>query len=107
MFIDLKLINPALKGTNYLKQAIIYCYNDGDLLYNISTVYEMIAQDNFIKHIKGKNVLWSLESLIDAYEKSVSSGFLGSYFVYYDDSKNLTPKYLIELIVVHLWKTIR
>lgn len=107
IFLDLKLTDFSLKGLDYLKKSVFYCYKDEDLLFNISQVYETIAQDYFLKKIKPKNVLWSLESLIDVYEKNISEGFLSSFFVYYDDNKNLTPKYFIELIVFYLKKSVR
>jgi hypothetical protein len=66
----------------------------------------MVATDNTIYNVKPKNVLWSLESLINTYEKSVDNRFLSSFFIYYDETRNLTPKYFIELIVIYLKKNI-
>ena len=104
LLIDINLTDVSLKGLEYLKKAVFYCYNDENLLFNISQVYETIAHEYFYKKLKPKNILWSLESLIDAYQKSIDQRFLSSFFLHYDNSKNLTPKYLIELIVYQLKK---
>ena len=42
----------------------------------MSNVYELIAEKNSIKRITPKTVLWSLESLINTYKKSVDDKFL-------------------------------
>lgn len=102
LFYRLRLHIPSSRGVNYLKQAVIYCYSDETLFYNISQVYTKIACKNPKDKIKAKNVLWSLESLIDTYERSITKEFLSSFFVYYDNNRRLTPKYLIELIVIYL-----
>ncbi|MBP3254919.1 MAG: response regulator [Clostridia bacterium] len=102
LFFDSRLAAPYLKGTNYLKQAVVYCYYNEELFKDLNSVYDMIAEDNFIRKIKGKNVLWSLQSLIDSYEKKVNKELLSSYFIYYDNTMELTPKYLLELIVNQL-----
>ena len=102
IFFESKLAAPCLKGTNYLKQAAIYCYYDEELLYDLNSVYDKVAKDNYFKHINGKNVLWSLQSLIGSYQKNTNKDFLNSYFLYYDDSRDLTPRYLLELLVTQL-----
>ena len=102
IFFESKLAAPCLKGTNYLKQAAIYCYYDEELLYDLNSVYDKVAKDNYFKHINGKNVLWSLQSLIGSYQKNTNKDFLSSYFLYYDDSRDLTPRYLLELLVTQL-----
>ena len=107
LFYNLRLHVLSSKGVTYLKQAVIYCFNDETLFYNISKVYSMVATDNTIYNVKPKNVLWSLESLINTYEKSVDNRFLSSFFIYYDETRNLTPKYFIELIVIYLKRNIK
>lgn len=100
--LELKLFSPSLKGLDYLKKAIFYCYKDETNLTNITNVYEMIARDYKAQNITAKKVLYSLESLVDAYCRSINKEFLLSVFTYYDPQKHLSPKYLIELIVVNL-----
>ena len=102
LFKKLRLYILSSKGIIYLKQAVIFCYKDENLFYNMSNVYELIAEKNSIKRITPKTVLWSLESLINTYKKSVDDEFLETNLVYYDATRNMTPKYLIELIVIHL-----
>jgi len=102
LFFRLKLLIPSYKGVNYLKQAVIYCLEDEKLFYNITNVYTLIANKNSYNNIKPQNVLWSLESLIDSYTKNVDKKFLSSILNYFDETRNLTPKYLIELIVINL-----
>lgn len=103
----LKITDSTLKGTDYLKKAIFYCYKNDEMHKNITLAYEQIARDYFLKKIKPKNVLWSLESLIDVYDKYIDKRFLNSFFLGYDFTKNLTPKYLVDLIVTYLKSTLK
>lgn len=107
LFFKLRLPSLSIKGVDYLKQAVIFCYNDEELFYNISIVYNMIANNQRGSKVKPKNVLWTLESLTNSYKKCVDNTFLHSMFIYYyDETRNMTPKYLIELIVIHLKQSI-
>lgn len=107
LFYKLRLPSLAIKGVDYLKQAVIFCYNNEELFYNISIVYTMIANNQRGDKVKPKNVLWTLESLTNSYKKCVDNTFLHSMFIYYyDETRNMTPKYLIELIVIHLKQSI-
>ena len=106
LFFRSKISSSYLKGTPYLKKAAIYCYYDENILYdnNLIAMYDKIALHETTKHIKGKNVLWSLESLIDSYQKRVNKSLLSSYFSGYEDNRGLTPKYLLELLTIELKK---
>lgn len=107
LFFKLRLPSLSIKGVDYLKQAVIFCYNNEELFYNISIVYTMIANNQRGDKVKPKNVLWTLESLTNSYKKCVDNTFLHSMFIYYyDETRNMTPKYLIELIVIHLKQSI-
>ena len=47
LFKKLRLYILSSKGIIYLKQAVIFCYKDENLFYNMSNVYELIAEKNF------------------------------------------------------------
>ncbi|MBR0491207.1 MAG: response regulator [Clostridia bacterium] len=107
LFLDLNLYFYASKNVDYLKQAIIFCYNDIKLCDNLENVYTMIADKDYKGKLKPKNVRWALDSLMNTYKKSIDEKFLESYFIYYwDKNKTITPKSFIEAIVIHLKKTI-
>ena len=107
LFKKLRLPFLSAKGINYLKQAVIFCYYDETLFYNISEVYEMVAKYYISRNVKPKSVMWSLESIINTYRKGLNHEYLKNTLVYYDETKSMTPKYLIELIVIHLRETIK
>ena len=106
LFLDIKIYFYSSKNVEYLKQAVIFCYNHTELLDNFENVYTRIADKDFRGNLKPQNVKWALESLINSYRKNIDLKFLELYFEHYwDNTKTLTPKYLIEVIIVHLKKS--
>ena len=107
LFLDLKLNFYSSKNLTYLKQAVIFCFNNLSLFDNFENVYTRIADSDFRGELKPRNVKWGLESLLNSYKKNVNNEFLQNYFTFYwDSTRTLTPKYIIEAIVIHLKKTI-
>ena len=106
LFLDIKIYYYSSKNVEYLKQAVIFCYNHEELLDNFENVYTRIADRDFRGNLKPKNIKWALESLINSYRKNIDIKDLECYFKYYwDNTKTLTPKYFIEVIITHLKKT--
>lgn len=102
MFLELNLTDTSLKGLDYLKKVVFYCYKYPEMRTHITLAYEQVIRYYSLNKKKPKNIMWNLESMLKIYEKNISKDFLQSYFYKYDFTRNLSPTYLVDLMVSHL-----
>lgn len=83
-------------GTTYLIYAIDEAYKNPDLIANISKLYELVGEKVFLppETVRGK-IRNSMETML----RITSDDEIKRVLPFYHNSKRLTPKYLITLIV--------
>ena len=97
LFLNLK-IELYSNGIHYLIEAIILAAENHRLLQNLQEIYEKIG----IKHeIPYDKVKWSIRSAVDTINKYADLDLFNSVFKYYDDTRALTPKYFIRLVLYY------
>lgn len=97
LFLNLK-IELYSNGIHYLIEAIIMAAENHRLLQNLQEIYEKIG----IKHdIPYDKVKWSIRSAVDTINKYADLDLFNSVFKYYDDTRALTPKYFIRLVLYY------
>ena len=95
LLLNLK-IDLYSNGVHYLIEAIILAAQNHRLLQNVQEIYEKIG----LKHnISYDTVKWSIRSTIDTINRYVDKAQLASTFKYYDETRALTPKYFIKLVL--------
>lgn len=92
--------NLYSKGTKYLIDCISIANDEPTLLYNISTLYTLIATQN---HTTPQIIKWSICNSLSAMNRFVNKELLYSFFCEYD-GRNLTPKYFITLLLNYISK---
>lgn len=97
LFLNLK-IDLYSTGIHYLIEAVLIAAQEHRLLQNLQDIYEMIGQ----KHNIGfEKVKWSIRSTIETINKYADAELFSTVFKYYDDTRTLTPKYFIKLVLYY------
>ena len=97
LFLNLK-IELYSNGIHYLIEAIIMAAEKHRLLQNLQEIYEKIG----IKHsIPYDKIKWSIRSAVDTINKYADLNLFNSVFKYYDDTRAITPKYFIRLVLYY------
>lgn len=97
LFLNLK-IELYSNGIHYLIEAIIMAAENHRLLQNLQEIYEKIGLKHDIPYDKVK---WSIRSAVDTINKYADLDVFNSVFKYYDDTRALTPKYFIRLVLYY------
>ncbi len=97
LFLNLK-IELYSNGIHYLIEAIIMAAENHRLLQNLQEIYEKIGMKHDIPYDKVK---WSIRSAVDTINKYADLDVFNSFFKYYDDTRALTPKYFIRLVLYY------
>ncbi len=97
LFLNLK-IELYSNGIRYLIEAIIMAAENHRLLQNLQEIYEKIGLKHEIPYDKVK---WSIRSAVDTINKYADLDVFNSVFKYYDDTRALTPKYFIRLVLYY------
>ena len=97
LFLNLK-IDLYSVGIDYLIDAILIAANNHSLLQNLQDIYVILGQKNNVSYDKIK---WSIRSTIETIKKYEDSALFKSFFKYYDDTRTLTPKYFIRLVLYY------
>lgn len=85
-------------GIQYLIDSILIASKNHQLLQNLQDIYEIIGSDY---NISPEKIKWSIRNTVNIINKYVDSSTFRSIFKYYDDSRNLTPKYFIKLVLYY------
>lgn len=85
-------------GIKYLIEAILIASRDNSLLQNLQDIYEIIGQEY---NVDSKKIKWSIRSSLDTINKYSNSEVFKSVFKYFDDTRALTPKYFIKLVLYY------
>lgn len=101
---DVKKLLLSLKidlystGIQFLIRAILMAAENYKLLQNLQDIYEMIGKEQNISYEKVK---WSIRSSTETINKYANPELFKSIFKYYDDTRSLTPKYFIKLVLYY------
>ncbi len=90
------------KGTIYLKDAILFAYNDNKLLQDMNTLVKKVAEKNNIENEKIVRSAMdkSLNNILDFIDNSKIYSIFGDYY----DGRKVSVKYLIDLCIRYLKK---
>ncbi|MBP3708365.1 MAG: hypothetical protein J6J36_07215 [Clostridia bacterium] len=85
-------------GIHFLIRAILMAAENHKLLQNLQDIYEKIGKERNISYEKVK---WSVRSSVETINKYSNPDTFKTIFKYYDDTRSLTPKYFIKLVLYY------
>lgn len=91
--------NLGTEGTRYVKTAITECYNDSSLFHSLDNIYPIVAtvHNKTIKQVRD-----GMRSALIPLNKYRTFSKSNSLLQLFDETRNITPKYFLEIIVTHL-----
>lgn len=101
---DIKKLLLTLKidlysnGIHFIIEAILLAAENHKLLQNLQEIYERIGNLHNVPYDKIK---WSIRSSIDTINKYADTDTFKSVLKYYDETRPLTPKYFIKLVLYY------
>lgn len=105
--LDLKLFLLELKfnlcstSTRYLIEAIHQCYYYPNLIGNLDDIIKMVA---YKFNVAEKNIKFAFRNALKPLNNYRFSMKNNTFIKLFDESRNITPKYFLEIIVTYLHK---
>lgn len=91
--------NIHSNGTRYMKSAIFQCYYYPNTLNSLDNIFNVVA---FEHNISTEQVREGLRSSLTPLNNSMPFYSSTSLFELFDDKRNITPKYFLEVFVTYL-----
>lgn len=100
-----KLLNelgfsPVSIGTNYIIEELEYLHNTN--ISNINNLKQAYTISSVLHNVDIQNVQWNVESAIITMNRYANTNLLHKIFYWYDNYKNITPKYFINAMLDYL-----
>ena len=92
--------NPISTGTQYIIEELEFFYNN-NIFYikNLNQAYSISA---VLHSLDIKNIQWNIESAIFTMNRYANTELLRKIFYWYDDCKNITPKFFLNTMLEFL-----
>lgn len=92
--------SPVSTGTVYIIEELEFFYNNNILeIKNLNEAYNVSAK---IHNLDIKHIQWNVESAILVMNRYADSSLLKEIFYWYDNYKNITPKYFLSTMLEFL-----
>ena len=92
--------NPTSNGTLYIIEELEFFYNNG--IGEIKYLNEAYIISAKIHKTDIKNIQWNIESALLVMNKYADSNLIKEIFYWYDNYKNITPKYFLSTMLEFL-----
>lgn len=92
--------SPISIGTSYIIEELEFFYNNNiSKIKNLNEVYSISVKYH---NLSIKNIQWNVESAILTMNKYANTNLLKEIFYWYDNYKNITPKFFFSTILEFL-----